>query len=1036
MMEPTPLNLFNAVHSFVCAPGMVLAPFFSDLHHTDTVSDVADSTVTAALRKVLKGQERKAMKLLCSYGVAKVTPETTAALRDLHPKRTHELKLPTTRLPQVQVALNDVTDTLFRDACDFSISKDTYGWAPWLLFPCRGVPDSFFHSFARFACMLANSPEKFPLICAALISAGALTPLNKVSEEEQKQREDAALPPKLRPINSGSMLAKTTLKAVLATPAAKRAAERTAPFQLSMGTSRGAEKLVHICRAAHGSKWLVGRNDFANGFNSMSRQKMLEAHSDLFPEGTNVFNFFYGTDSPIFLFDTNNDVVTLQSSQGPRQGCAAGTHGFCLGLHPLVSKLQTMFPEFSLRVLTDDIIPLVPPPVSGSYTDWQATYARYACFLAALKRLSFEFAELTLNVDKSGLLLPRGAPPPSDEVRTMFPPAFDFQREGFRVAGSPIGTDSYMRSFVGEKINEARKKITSIKVLGLKCPRAAHRLLTCCASKLMSYLSATVPPHIMVPTLHTFDTDITSAFFEILSPTPVVCSEDRMFRAKLKLSLPTPAGCGLSKTATLGAFAWWSSVSLSLQDPLLFSLRSGLEHFAAPAWDLMVETLGGKSSKFWSQVKHLLPHASEGLTDGSLYSPLVINKGRLCSVVNKVLSTRGIDQLRALASPSLVSDDGRLTVSDAIQANSHSFAGRIFASSLKYTLPFAFSPSSYIAWCLFFLGLPPTSTLYNHEVQAGFDYPVQRCLSKHGVHTMPFLDAGGDHASSKCPSTFNARSKKHTYLSRVVVQAAMEAGLSARVEPATYDLLLGEFSRADCRRIFPKAASKLYQERFQAVLNALEVVSSPACTISAEEKAAYVQTRIDALPLLKSNEFKGLRIDAAIENPITGETKWVDVSVMHTSAASYAQAELKAIGQKVTASNIAATFQLPDYLRANPSPSLQKREVEKNFKYSRLIAVAQKQAKEKKRLQCPIFNSFIVSDFGDLSPAAIEFQEWLVAAYAKKCEQEGARPDGCDKASMVRSFRQKFKLNVQLAVASGLGGMLLTAGQPFGHDVL
>jgi hypothetical protein len=936
----------------------------------------------------------------------------------------------------VQISPNDITDALFRDAGDFNLSKDTYGWAPWLLFLCRGVSDSFFHSLAAFACFLANSPEMFPSICAVLISAGSLTPLNKVSHEEQKQREDAALPPKLRPINSGSMLAKIVLKAVLSTPAAKRAAERTAPFQLSMGTPRGAEKLVHICRAAYESRWLVGRNDFANGFNSMSRQRMLEAHSDLFPEGTNTFNFFYGTDSPIFLFDANNDVVTLQSSQGPRQGCAAGTHGFCLGLHPLLSKLQSLFPEFSLRALTDDIIPLVPPPTSGSYADWQVIYARYAQFLAALKRLSFEFAELTLNVDKSGLLLPPGAPLPSDEVRALFPPAFDFQRDGFRVAGSPIGTDLYMQSFVNEKINEAQKKIASIKVLGLKCPRAAHRLLTCCASKFMSYLSSTVPPHIMVPALHTFDALVTTAFFDILSPTPLVCSEDRMIRAKLKLSLPTPAGCGLIKTSTRCSFAWWTSVSLSLQDPFLFSLRSGLERFAAPAWDSMVEALGGNSSKLWLQVKHLLPSTPKGLTDGSLYSPLVTNKSRLSAVVHKVLSTNDIDRLRALASPSLISDDGRLTVSDAIQANSHSFAGRIFASSLKYTLPFAFSPSSYIAWCLFFLGLPPTSTLYNHETQVGFDYPVQRCLSRHGVHTVPFLDACGDHASSKCPSTFNARSKKHTYLSRVVVQAAMEAGLNVRVEPATYDLLLGEFSRADCRRIFPKAASKLYQDKFQAVLNALEVVSSPACTISAEEKAAYVQTRIDALPLLKSTELQGLRIDAAIENPTTGETKWIDVSVMHTSAASYAQAELKSIGEKITASNVAATFQLPDYLRAKPSPSLQKREVEKTFKYSRLIAVAKKQTKEKKRLQCPTFNPFIVSDFGDLSPAAIELQEWLVSAYAKKCEREGVRPDGCDRVSMIRSFRQKFKLNVQLAVASGLGGMLLTAGQPFGHDLL
>lgn len=169
--------------------------------------------------------------------------------------------------------------------------------------------------------------------------------------------------------------------------------------------------------------------------------------------------------------------LLLQSSQGPRQGCAAGTHGFCLGLHPLLSKLHFLFPEFSLRALTDDIIPLIPPPLSGSYQDWQATYARYAQFLKDLKHLSFDLVELKLNIDKSGMLIPLGAPDPSAEVRAMFPPAFDFQREGCRIAGSPIGTDSFMRTFVNEKIREAHKKIDSIKVLGLRCPRAAHRLL-------------------------------------------------------------------------------------------------------------------------------------------------------------------------------------------------------------------------------------------------------------------------------------------------------------------------------------------------------------------------------------------------------------------------------------------------------------------------------------------------------------------------------------------------------------------------------
>jgi len=173
-----------------------------------------------------------------------------------------------------------------------------------------------------------------------------------------------------------------------------------------------------------------------------------------------------------------------------------------------------------------------------------------------------------------------------------------------------------------------------------------------------------------------------------------------------------------------------------------------------------------------------------------------------------------------------------------------------------------------------------------------------------------------------------------------------------------------------------------------------------------------------------------------LENVATGEVKWVDVSAVHTTCPSYAAAEIKAVGQKVNVANIAAAYELPDYLKSTPSPSLLKREVDKNQKYSRLITVAQKQTKEKKRLQTPSFSAFIVSDFGDLSPVALELQEWLVATYAKKCEREGPRADGCSVADLTRAFRWKFRLDIQLAVATGLGGMLLTAGQPFERRAL
>ncbi len=100
-----------------------------------------------------------------------------------------------------------------------------------------------------FSCFLANNSKVFPAVCALLLSGGALTPLHKLGVKERQLREETSLPPKLRPINSGSLIAKVVLSAVLASPAGQRAAE--APFQLSMGTSRGVEKLIHICRAAH-----------------------------------------------------------------------------------------------------------------------------------------------------------------------------------------------------------------------------------------------------------------------------------------------------------------------------------------------------------------------------------------------------------------------------------------------------------------------------------------------------------------------------------------------------------------------------------------------------------------------------------------------------------------------------------------------------------------------------------------------------------------------------------------------------------------
>ena len=55
-------------------------------------------------------------------------------------------------------------------------------------------------------------------------------------------------------------------------------------------------------------------------------------------------------------------------------------------------------------------------------------------------------------------------------MRAAFPDGFEFQTEGLRVAGAPIGTDDFMADFVLQKYDEAEKKVNAIMFLGRKAP--------------------------------------------------------------------------------------------------------------------------------------------------------------------------------------------------------------------------------------------------------------------------------------------------------------------------------------------------------------------------------------------------------------------------------------------------------------------------------------------------------------------------------------------------------------------------------------
>ena len=106
------------------------------------------------------------------------------------------------------------------------------------------------------------------------------------------------------------------------------------------------------------------------------------------------------------------------------------------------------------------------------------------------------------------------------------------------------------------------------------------------------------------------------------------------------------------------------------------------------------------------------------------------------------------------------------------------------------------------------------------------------------------------------------------------------------------------------------------------------------------------------------------------------------------------------------------------------------REKKKAAKYARLISVADRQFYDGGRATVPTFSAFVVSDSGMLSPQALKLQEWIIAKYKKRCKRQ-FRTDGTTTKELVKVFRQKLRIQLQLAIAAGVGGMMVNAGRAF-----
>ena len=372
-----------------------------------------------------------------------------------------------------------------------------------------------------------------------------------------------------------------------------------------------------------------------------------------------------------------------------------------------------------------------------------------------------------------------------------------------------------------------------------------------------------------------------------------------------------------------------------------------------------------------------------------------------------------------------VKSDPTVTLSDMVQAYAARHFATVFSAPVKFK-HMRMAPVIFIAWMRWFLALPQLRRIGNAKVQTGLDYPVECCMESHSKGERRFLDANANHANSGCPSASGALHYRHTLLKWAVYNAAKQAGCVVKMEPKTHTLLLEEYTAAECRTLFAKQPNK--KQRAMAESMQLAIKRWHILPEGEEREELGDEIRQTQNTLNKQlGSRKGLRIDVKIKDPTSNQETWVDTTCIHPTCASRLTKEVKLLEQQLQHPRRTATGKPIQ----RTGQAVQDQAAHKIAHYQPLVSVAQRQVHSGRRQEMPKFLPVVVSTHGELGRGAQTLIERLTHSYGLRLTEEGERKDGAEVGELTARFRHELRCTLKVAVAKGLGRMLLASGLPF-----
>jgi hypothetical protein len=429
---------------------------------------MSEKEVRQAKLLLAKGQYRKAAQLVRGrQGVAKITPEVTQTIVDMFVQgEPNPFGDRVGRKPRKLKDL-DILEKVVQQL-DPQTAGGISGWNAELVQMGYGTPEKH-PSFRRFIATYSQLIWFGVAPGRKWMTVAAITPLLKPTDPDIQPPK----PEKLRPTTCGEVLIGIAMRWVYTEFGIPDGA--MLPEQFGMFAPGGVEPILEQIDQEIDSLERRGKEDRTlydldceGAYQNAPLVTLAEEVLESAPEYFRVFKWVYNHTSLMVVGNNLEDLVTIDSSDGVRQGCPLAGFGYNLVMKQTIKALKE-------EVLTDstDVVMALHDDLKVISSDCNL-WGSISKFFAQPADGSRRRDGIILNLNKCKTSSLREA---------------SSKYGGIRVLGSIKGTVGARREFIEDKIEYVRTTITRLVALP---HQLALLLLRNCISKELGYLLRTV----------------------------------------------------------------------------------------------------------------------------------------------------------------------------------------------------------------------------------------------------------------------------------------------------------------------------------------------------------------------------------------------------------------------------------------------------------------------------------------------------------------------------------------------------------------